>query len=259
MKIKILTLLAALFLYSCSTERPKGKTEAEVLYKEAQELVEDGHYLMASEKLNTIRSQYPYSFFATGAELLQADVLFKQESFVESAAAYILFRDFHPRHPQIDYVVSRIAESYFNQLPDLHDRDLSSTSDAIKYYEELIFKYPNSKYTKNAQEKIAKMKEMLAQKEKYIADFYFKTEVYDSARYRYKDILKGVLFDESLKDYFIRRVLLSSLNNQDKDDCLNDYNNYYSEASSSLKTSLNQIKSKCEKMIPRKKEDEDES
>lgn len=257
MKIIILTLLV--FLSSCATERPKGKTEAEVLYKEAKELVEDGHYLMASEKLNTIRSQYPYSFFATGAELLQADILFDQESFVESAAAYILFRDFHPRHPKIDYVVGRIAESYFRQLPDLHDRDLSATSDAIKYYEELLFKYPKSEYAKTAQEKIKKMKEMLASKEKYIADFYFKTKVYESARYRYKDILKGVLYDEELKDYYIERVLLSSLLNKDRNDCLNDYLFYSSEASNTLRPQLEQIRKNCEKIIPVKEDDANES
>ena len=154
MKITILSLI--ILLSSCATERPTGKTEAEILFKEAKELVDDGHYLMASEKLNTIRSQYPYSFFATGAELLQADILFDQESYVESAAAYILFRDFHPRYKKIDYVVGRIAESYFRQLPSLHDRDLSATSDAIKYYEELLFKYPNSEYAKNGQERIKK-------------------------------------------------------------------------------------------------------
>lgn len=257
MKITILMLLA--LLSSCATERPKGKTEAEVLFKEAQELVSDGHYLIASEKLNTIRSQFPYSFYATGAELLQADILFQQESFVESAAAYILFRDFHPRHPKIDYVIGRIAESYFRQLPDVHDRDLSATADAIKYYEELLFKYPKSEYAKKAQEKIKKMKEMLASKEKYIADFYYKTKVWESARYRYKDILKGVLYDESLKDYYIERVLTASLMNKDKDDCLNDFTRFSGEASARLKPQLEQIRKKCAKIIPIKKDEEDES
>lgn len=257
MKITILTLLV--FLVSCATERPEGKTEAEKLYKEAEELVEDGHFLIASEKLNIIRSQYPYSFFATGAELLQADILFRQESFVESAAAYILFRDFHPKHPKIAYVVGRIAESYYRQLPDVHDRDLSSTSDAIKYYQELLFKYPKSEYAANAREKIKKMQDMLAAKEKYIADFYFKTKVWESARYRYKDILKGINYDVEFKDYYIERVLLSSLRNKDKDDCLNDFVRFSGEASADKKPQLEQIRKKCEKIIPIKKDEKDES
>ncbi|MFT6604810.1 MAG: outer membrane protein assembly factor BamD, partial [Bacteriovoracaceae bacterium] len=131
-KFIALFLFASLFLASCSSTRPSGKTEAEVLYKEAQMLVDDGRYLMATEKLNSLRSQFPYSYFATHAELLQADILFDQENFVEAAAAYILFKDFHPRHKKISYVVWRIAESFNNQRPASYDRDLSPLYEAIK-------------------------------------------------------------------------------------------------------------------------------
>ena len=86
---------------ACSSDKPKGRTEAEVLFKEAEDLVKSERYILATEKLNTIKTQHPYSFYATPAELLQADVLYMQESFVESAAAYLLFRDFHPKHEKI--------------------------------------------------------------------------------------------------------------------------------------------------------------
>ena len=253
-----LFIVLSVILFSCATERPVGKTEAEVLYKEAAEMVKDGHFLMATEKLNTIRSKYPYSFFATGAELLQADILYDQESYVEAAAAYILFRDFHPKHPKIPYVVFRIAEAYFKQLPSTFDRDLSPTADAIKYYEELIFKYPGSEHVKDAKKNIKKMKEKLGLKQKYIADFYFKTEVYKSARYRYRDILKGVLFDEGLRDYFIERVLLSSLMAKDREDCLSDYVIYRDKASKEFISKIDKIKSDCEKLAENKKDGEEE-
>ena len=128
---KILSSLLLVFvLASCSTVRPKGKTEAEVLFLEAKFLIEDGRYLMATEKLNSIRSQFPYSYYATHAELLQADILFEQDNYVEAAAAYILFKDFHPRHKKMAYVVWRIAESFNNQRPPTYDRDLSPLYEA---------------------------------------------------------------------------------------------------------------------------------
>ena len=46
---KIIFLL--IFVLSCATERPGGKTEAEVLYKEAEKYMKDGHYLAATERL----------------------------------------------------------------------------------------------------------------------------------------------------------------------------------------------------------------
>ncbi len=183
-------ILTSLFFISCAVSRPKGGTEAEVLYQEAQKLVNSGRYILATEKLNRIRSKYPYSYYATYAELLGADVLFKQENYTEAAAAYIVFKDFHPRHNKIDYVVWRIGESFFKQVPDTHDRDLGSAFQAIKYFNELKSVYGSSEYAKKADERIAACEKMIRDKEKYIADFYYKTGVYDAARFRYENIMK---------------------------------------------------------------------
>ena len=78
MKIILLNIIA-LIAISCATEVPDGKTEAEVLYKEAKILMDDERFILATEKLNQLKNRYPYSFFATPAELLMADILFKQK------------------------------------------------------------------------------------------------------------------------------------------------------------------------------------
>src|SRR5690606_2736481 len=149
-----LIFIALFLLSSCSTPRPEGETEAEVIYKEAQALVEDGRYLLATERLNTLRSKFPYSFFATHAELLLADVQFLQENYTEAAASYILFRDFHPKHEKKDYVLYKIAESFYQQLPDTFDRDLTAANEAIRYYRELLKGGKKSEYAQSAQDKI---------------------------------------------------------------------------------------------------------
>lgn len=197
MKTLIAIILALLFIFSCTSQRPEGTTEAEVLFKEAQKLIKDGRYLLATEKLNTIRSQYPYSYYATHAELMNADILFEQENYVEAASAYIVFRDFHPKHEKLDYVIWRIAESFYLQLPETFDRDLAPGFEAIKYFDELLRTFPTSEYSKDARERQDSIKDMLNKKEKYIADFYYKTDDFESALYRYKQILNTI----SLADY----------------------------------------------------------
>src|SRR5690606_6900526 len=109
MKVLIFTLLIFV-LFSCSSDTPSGKTEAEILYKEALQYKKKERYILATEKINLIKTQHPYSYYATPAELLLAEVQFEQESFVESAASFLLFRDFHPRHEKIPYVVFMIGE-----------------------------------------------------------------------------------------------------------------------------------------------------
>ena len=191
--LNLLLIISLTFLvYSCATTRPTGSTEAEILFKEAKELVSKSRYIQATEKLNSIRSQYPYSFYATHAELLQADILFSQENYMEAASAYILFRDFHPKYTELGYVIFRISESFYRQLPATFDRDLSSGVEAIKYFNELILNYPNTEYVKDSQSRINQIEEMLEKKEIYIADFYFRTKDFVAAKARYEDILKSL-------------------------------------------------------------------
>jgi len=213
---QVIVLFTILFLTSCAVERPQGKTEAEVLYKEAQELMADKRFLLATEKLNTLRSQYPYSYYATSAELTLADILFMQENYEESAAAYILFKDFHPKHRKIDYVIFKIAESYYNQKPPTFDRDLAPAIKAIKYYNELRSLYPSSKFLKDADKKIKKCNEMLISKEKYIADFYFRTKDYDSAKFRYSNMVRA-FHEKEIKSVAAMRLLeIGQKTNDDK-------------------------------------------
>ena len=215
---KLLVLSIVFIVLACSTEKPKGKTEAEVLYKEAQMLMDGGRYILATEKLNQLKNKFPYSIYATPSELLLADILFEQESYVESAAAYLLFRDFHPKHEKLPYVVFKIAQSYYKQIPDTYDRDLQPAFEAVKYFKELKMKFPNSKYSLKANKRITRCQEMIRDKEQYIADFYYKTENYDAAIWRYKDILSNFKEKKLLK-HSVNRIVLASYYAKDWDNC----------------------------------------
>ncbi len=248
-----------LLLLSCASEKPEGKTEAEVLYKEAKNLIDEGHYLLATEKLNKIKSEHPYSFYATPAELLQADVLFLQESYVEAAAAFLLFRDFHPKHEKSDYVLFKIAESYYMQIPETYDRDLASAHEAIKYFNELVRVYPNSQYLSDTKKKINYCNEMIRQKEKYIADFYYKTEVFDAARFRYLDIIKSFK-EENLRNHAMIRAVASSLEMEDYIGCVKFADEFISYLSGADKEAVLKTQNDCRsKMGKQKSEKEVES
>lgn len=216
--MKFLSITIMALILACSTEKPKGKTEAEVLFKEAKAMMEDGRYLLATEKLNQLKNQYPYSFYATPSELMLADILYKQENYVEAAASYLLFKEFHPKHEKIAYVIYKIAESYYEQIPETYDRDLQPAFEAIKYYNDLLLRFPSSNYSKQAESKIKEAQEMIRLKEKYIADFYFKTEVYDAARWRYLNILENFK-EKELVGHAMKRVILSSYNLKEYDKC----------------------------------------
>ncbi len=184
----VLSLIQVL-LISCSSVDKKSDTP-EGAYAIAQEYEKDEMYEEAIRRYTDVKNRFPYSQFATKAELSIADVYFKQESFLEAQLAYQNFRELHPSVENIDYVVFRVGLSYYMQLPDTIDRDLAAAHSAISAFEELLKKYPNSALTVEAKEKQNKAYQMLAEKEKYIADFYFKRKNYESALVRYEGLLK---------------------------------------------------------------------
>lgn len=214
-------LLLVLFFIGCASDDPAGKTEAEVLFKEAQELMDAERYIMATEKLNQIKTQHPYSYYATPAELLLAEVQYKQENYVESAASFLLFRDLHPKHEKIAYVIFMTGESYYKQLPDTIDRDLEAGLEAMKYYNEIIDRYSSTEYVAKAQKRIKKCQKMLTDKDLYVADFYFKTKVYEAARFWYLDILTKHAGNEKIKQHSMMRIVASSMNMKEYETCLN--------------------------------------
>ena len=212
-------------------------------------LVKEKHYLLAIEKLNNIRSKYPYSYYAVDAELLNAEILFLQSNYAEAAAAFLVFKNFHPKSPKSDHVLWMIGESYYKQLPPTYDRDLSGAFKAIESFEELVQYYPNTEYMEKAQIRIKKCKKLLSLKQQYIANFYYKTKVFDSARFRYLEILNDRYKENEVNDQSMLRIVASSLYLNDKEGCLNYYNQYKSIIiSSKLKLELNDIYQKCKSL-----------
>lgn len=185
----LLLLVFALFVGCTSAEKYDTSTP-EGAFKQAEELEKDELYEEAIAKFSDVKNKFPYSKLSTEAELRIADIHYKREAFIEAASAYQLFKEFHPKHPKSDYVTFRLAMSYFNQLPSTIDRDLSVAEKAILYFDEVLSSYPNSEYAAEAREKKYKALKMLAEKEMYIADFYAKRGMYDSALGRYETVLK---------------------------------------------------------------------
>jgi len=181
-------LIASSTFTGCSTMDKKSDTP-EGAFAIAEEFDKDERYEEAIRRYTEVKNKFPYSNFATKAELAIADVYFKQESFPEAQVSYQAFRDLHPKHPQSDYVMFRIGLSYHNQLPSSLDRDLTVAQDVIQSFDDLLTRFPASQYTKEASEKKQETLKMLAGKEEYIAGFYFKREMYDSALTRYETLV----------------------------------------------------------------------
>ncbi len=168
----------------------KRADSAEGTYAIAQEYEKDERYEEALQYYNDVKNKFPYSRYAQLAELAVADIHFKREAYPEAQAAYQVFKEYHPRHERIAYVTYRLGLSYYHQLPSTVDRDLSLAQNAISSFNEIIHQYAKSEYAADSIAKRQEVLKMLAGKENYIAEFYFKRNQYDSALGRYEVLIK---------------------------------------------------------------------
>ena len=132
-----------IMISACSSSEKKTTDTAEALYDRAKELEKDGRIEEAVQKFNEVKNRFPYSKLATEAELAAADVSFNDESYPEAQVAYQMFRDLHPKHPKIPYVLYQIGMSIYHQIPEAIDRDLLISKSAIEVFGELINQFPD--------------------------------------------------------------------------------------------------------------------
>lgn len=188
-KSLICLLVFGFFVSSCSSTT-KDTNTPEGAFQAAEEYDKDELYEEALQKFSEVKNKYPYSRYATEAELRIADIHYKREAWIEAQNAYQLFKDLHPKHAKIAYVTHRLAMSYFNQLPSTIDRDLSVADKAILFFDDVIKNHSASEFISEAKEKRIEARKMQAEKVLYIAEFYYIRDIYDSALIRYESLLR---------------------------------------------------------------------
>jgi outer membrane protein assembly factor BamD len=202
MSLLILTGLV-LGLWGCSSTEKKADTP-ESLFKLAEYYEGEERFEEALRRYNDIRQRFPYSNYAIEAELRVADVYFKQGSFAEAQLAYESFREQRPQHEKSDYVIFKLGLSFYHQLPDTNDRDLTLAPQAIEAFDDLIQNFPLSTHLEEAKVKRSEVESKMIDKVKYIADFYFKRKNYLSALERYQSLL-GMTNDTEIQHWALTR------------------------------------------------------
>ncbi|MFZ9519354.1 MAG: outer membrane protein assembly factor BamD [Silvanigrellaceae bacterium] len=201
------------------------------------------------QEVNEYRSRFPYSQYASEAELLQADAFFKTNRFAECIANYDDFLRRNPSHTQADFALFRVGKSYDLQSPDDVDREQATAQKAIEKYSELLQKFPRSVHAKDSAERISQLKMRLAQHHLFVAEFYWKKELWHGALTRFlyvadtfssfKDIQTAALSKAS--DAYLK--LAEQLEKNPKSDELSFYRS----------TTPQQLKEKSSKLLERRK------
>jgi len=181
--ICILLLLNGCAVWHSIFGDEENLTPAELMTQGVEEF-NDGDFQTAAEIFQKIKDRYPYSKFATQAELKMADAQYEKGLFDEAYDSYTEFEKLHPKNPDVPYVMFQKGMCNFRRVSTI-DRDQSYTREAKEDFERLIKMYRKSPYAERARRKVRECYIKLAEHEVYVGDFYFKMGKYRPALDRY--------------------------------------------------------------------------
>jgi outer membrane protein assembly factor BamD len=162
---------------------------ADELYNLGEENLDKRLYEEARGNFKKIVERYPESSFASRARFLSGESYYREAEFTKAIKEFEVFMSFYPRHQIADLVQYRLAMAYYDQMKPV-EQDQSITTKALEQFKKLVKEYPESRYATDALAKIDICRGRLAQKELWVANWYFTQGNPGGARQRLELILK---------------------------------------------------------------------
>lgn len=179
----------------------------EALYARGQENYQAGDYKEAIGLFQRLAEEYPLSPYAIPAELGVADSYFSDGDYPSAEANYADFVEFHPTNENLPYVMYQIGLCHYNQMEEI-DRDQTETRMAEQAFQKLLSRFPSSKFSFLAEEKLKECGKRLGEHEFYVGRFYFAIGEYRAALGRFQVVEKNYarLGMDYKTGYFIRET-----------------------------------------------------
>jgi outer membrane protein assembly factor BamD len=185
-------LLAASILAGCSSNDEPEYVErpVEELYNEAVDQAEGKEFADAADTFLEVERQHPYSIWATKAQLMSAFSYYSDGQYDDAILSADRFIQLHPGNRDISYAYYLKALSYYEQITDV-GRDQRTTKLALQSLDDVVRRFPDSRYAKDAVLKIDLTRDHLAGKEMEIGRYYHERDNYLAAINRYRTVIEN--------------------------------------------------------------------
>ena len=173
----IVLLCGSLVLVGCADE-PIGaavyiERPVEQIYNDAWVWVEDGEWILAGIQFSEVERQHPYSVWARRSLLMASFSFYMANRYPDAIQTADTFIQLHPGNRDVPYAYYLKAVSLYEQIIDIN-RDQERTAEALTALQDLVQRYPDSEYARDARLKIDLARDHLAGKEMAIGRFYLR-------------------------------------------------------------------------------------
>ncbi|HEY4041306.1 MAG TPA: outer membrane protein assembly factor BamD [Rhodopila sp.] len=180
------------FLAGCGSSDDSAKKTptgpVEELYNNGVDALNARRFSTASDQFNAVEQNYPYSSWAVNAQLMSGYSLYLQGKYTDALGTLERFIQLHPAHRDIAYAYYLRALCYYEQIADIQ-RDQKGTEQAMAALREVVTRFPDTAYARDAKLKIDLCVDHLAGKEMEIGRFYQKQNLYEAAIGRFQRVV----------------------------------------------------------------------
>ena len=182
------------------------------LYQAAKERLDNNDYEQAIDYYEKLEARYPFGPHSQQAQLDLTYAYYKNDEPAQAVAAAERFIKLHPRHPNVDYayyikglandvktggLVSRIVDK------DYSKRDTGAAREAFRDFGELTRRFPNSKYSEDAAQRMLFLKNILAMHEVHVAKYYWSRGAYVAAANRARYVVENYQRTPAMPDALV--------------------------------------------------------
>jgi outer membrane protein assembly factor BamD len=195
--VSFLCLFLALTLTGCADKEKEEiakiiekdqQVPVEKLYNTAANTLDKEDYYKAALLFEEVDRQYPYSQWATRAQLMTGFAHYKNLKYDQAILALDRFIELHPGDDNVSYAYYMRALCYYEQISDVR-RDQRMTQMALENLRQVKERFPDSRYAKDAQLKIDLTMDHLAGKEMEVGRYYLLRKQYQASIPRFQKVI----------------------------------------------------------------------
>jgi len=192
--ISVTLIACALALGGCGwfgsdKDKPYVETPVEILYNRAMDDLSKGEYKAAAKEFEEVDRQHPYSVWATKAQIMAAFTYYQSNKYDDAIIALDRFIQLHPGHKDIPYAYYLKGLCFYEQISDV-GRDQRITQQALDALAEVVKRYPDTPYARDARLKVELAIDHLGGKEMLVGRYYQKQQQFVGAINRYRIVIE---------------------------------------------------------------------
>ncbi|HUB85612.1 MAG TPA: outer membrane protein assembly factor BamD [Rhizomicrobium sp.] len=164
-------------------ERP-----VEQIYADAWKKIKDHSWQDAAKQFDEVERQHPYSIWARRAMLMSAFCYYQANKYTDAINTAEQYISLHPGSKEVAYAFYLKAMSLYEQIVDVN-RDQTDTEQALTALQDVVQRFPNTEYARDAQLKVDLTLDHIAGKEMEVGRYYLVRGDYIGAINRFKVVV----------------------------------------------------------------------